>query len=392
MSLYRRIRSFGLQIVRTILSLIIPVNRNKIFFQSYPDYSDNARAMSDYLKKNTSYHIYWSVKDPSLYEGSERLTFIETNGGGTLRGRIQFIYHTVSSRYLFSTHMAFLYANKRKQSYICLWHGMPLKKIGLMQNNDSGNYLNNVSFFLCTTQYFVPIMAKSFGREETDILPLGLPRNDLLFQSNNSLEKLGIKKGDKTKIIVYLPTFRKTQNNNVNDSESDVFRNDVLSISSNEQLSYLNFLLKDLDIIMIIKPHPMDVNSLQYKNLSNVLIVPASVINEKDIQLYHLLHEADALITDFSSVYVDYLALNRPIGFMLNDLNDYANNRGFVFDNPLDYMPGKKIYNHADFQSFLADVSYGIDDYKQDRIKISAKLNNYSDSDNCKRLVEYLKL
>lgn len=378
--------------VRSVLSLIIPVKRGKIFFQSYPDYSDNARALSDYLISNTLYHIYWSVQNPNLYKSSERLSFIKSNGGDSLWGKLQFIYHTVSSQFLFSTHMAFLFANNKKQSYICLWHGMPLKKIGLMQNADNVNYLNNASYFLSTSDFFVPILAKCFGKKESVILPLGLPRNDLLFQNNNSLEKLGIVRKNKEKIIVYLPTFRKTYNNKVDDSRTDVFRNDVISISSNKQLMSLNESLKDLGIIMIIKPHPLDSNTLYYKNLGNIIIVPASLLLEKDIQLYHLLHESDALITDFSSVYVDYLALNRPIGFMLSDLDDYAHNRGFVFNNPLEFMPGERIYTQDDFNRFIFNVSNGIDKYKDMRERVSPVLNNFCDGNNCKRLADYLNL
>lgn len=386
------IRSNGLKLLRIILSFVIPVKKGKLLFESWPDYSDNSRAFSDYLLMNTNYRLFWSVNNAEKYPLTNRIRFIEKNGGKSFWGRLVFIYHTVSSQYLFSTHGSFMFANRRKQQYIVLWHGMPLKKIANMQSEDNHNYLNNSSYILSTSKYYVPIFQKCFGKEEGEILPLGIPRNDLLFQDNDSLNKLGIEKRKNEKLIIYLPTFRKTSIYDKGDTGVDVFKDSFLNLSDRVRLEELNNYLYDLHLKMLIKPHPSDIHQLNEVKLSNIVIIPHVEFSQKDIQLNHVLHYADALITDFSGVFIDYLNLNRPIGFLLTDLEQYTSNRGFLFDAPLDYMPGKKIYNEDDFEKFCSDISEGIDNTAEERMRLRNVYNDYSDGENSRRLADFLKL
>ncbi|MBQ1798940.1 MAG: hypothetical protein IIZ89_06160, partial [Muribaculaceae bacterium] len=43
---------------------------------------------------------------------------------------------------------------------------------------------------------------------------------------------------------------------------------------------------------------------------------------------------------------------------------------GFVFDDPLEYMPGHHMYNLDDLKQFLIDVSNGTDPHKADRERV----------------------
>ncbi len=389
--LLKSIRHIGICVVRWILSILIPIKNDKILFQSIPDYSDNCRAFSDFLIENTTYHIYWSVKEACNYQSNDRITFIETDGGRYLIDKIRFIYHTVSAKFLFSTHEAFLFANTHRQKYICLWHGTPLKKIAVLQNPNNKNYLSNASFILCSSKYYVPIMARCFGRREDIILPLGYPRNDWLFEESSILSDLGISVGKDEKLVTYLPTFRRTSAESEGDSKKDVFSSGLFDFYDKSNLMKLNDYLKKIGVVLVVKPHPADVNQLEYNVLSNVAILPQSYLSEKDLQLYHLLHYSDALLTDFSSVYADYLNLDRPIGFLLSDISDYSSNRGFIFDNPLDYLPGVKLFNEADLIAFLEDVSNNVDVTKHERDNQSYIYNDYR-AGNSKRLFDYLGL
>ena len=201
----KRILSNGIKIVRVLLSFMIPVKKGKIMFESIPDYSDNARVLSDYLLQNTKCNLLWSVDNVNKYESTVRIRFVEKNGGDSLLGKLKFVYHTVSSQYLFSTHGSFHYANRRKQKYIVLWHGMPIKKIVRLQDATStANYLNNSSYILCTSSYYVPIFSKCFGKPASEILPIGIPRNDLLFYESDVLNKLQLTINKEEKLIVYL--------------------------------------------------------------------------------------------------------------------------------------------------------------------------------------------
>jgi len=53
-------------------------------------------------------------------------------------------------------------------------------------------------------------------------------------------------------------------------------------------------------------------------------------LEKKQIKLYELIGISDGLLSDYSSVAVDYLLLDRPLGYVLADYNIYKEKRGFV--------------------------------------------------------------
>ena len=72
-----------------IIGIFILIKKNKVFFDSYPDYSDNCRAMSDYLLKNSNYKIYWAVNTiPSTNEDNNIIFVKKAN-------KLSYIYNTL---------------------------------------------------------------------------------------------------------------------------------------------------------------------------------------------------------------------------------------------------------------------------------------------------------
>ena len=79
----------------------------------------------------------------------------------------------------------------------------------------------------------------------------------------------------------------------------------------------------------------------------------------------------DLLLTDFSSIYIDFLLLNKPIGFVISDFSEYLNSRGFVFEEPKNFMPGEIVTNTKELISFINDVIKNQkDDHNQKREEI----------------------
>lgn len=149
--------------------------------------------------------------------------------------------------------------------------------------------------------------------------------------------------------------------------------------------------LKESDMHLIIKLHPaQDYEGSEPVEYENIKIWTHQELNHQNIELYRLLGSSDALITDYSSVYFDYLLLNKPIAFTVNDLEMYTNERGFVFDKPEDYMPGSKIKSIEQFYEFLDKVSNNIDEYKLERHSINELVNYYKDDKNCVRILMQL--
>ena len=98
---------------------------------------------------------------------------------------------------------------------------------------------------------------------------------------------------------------------------------------------------------------------------SNIRIVTNSQMQAAECDLYALLGQADALITDYSSVYFDYLLLNRPIGFTVDDIQEYMANRGFVVEDPYPLMPGRFLNTPEEFREFLKDTLEGSDPFAE---------------------------
>ena len=96
------------------------------------------------------------------------------------------------------------------------------------------------------------------------------------------------------------------------------------------------------------------------------------------------------MLTDYSSVYFDYLLCNKPIGLVWEDIDSYRNNPGFALD--LDYYmkAAEKIYNVDELSHFIEDVACNRDSLKSEREEIN-RLANYScDGENTKRVVDFI--
>lgn len=65
----------------------------------------------------------------------------------------------------------------------------------------------------------------------------------------------------------------------------------------------------------------------------------------EQIKLYELMGIGDGLLSDCSSVAMNYLLLDRPPGCVNADYNMYKEKRVLYLKDPLEYMPGEKIYN-----------------------------------------------
>ena len=63
-------------------------------------------------------------------------------------------------------------------------------------------------------------------------------------------------------------------------------------------------------------------------------------ISERGVTLYQLVGSTDLLISDVSSVVIDYLLLDQPILCVSTDFEAYKKNRGFYFEAIEEWLPG----------------------------------------------------
>ena len=102
--------------------------------------------------------------------------------------------------------------------------------------------------------------------------------------------------------------------------------------------------------------------------------------------LYEALGQVDCLVSDISSVYVDYLCLDRPIIFFFPDLEAYRKYEGFAFEPIVDWLPGRLCSTLPQLFGALLDLSEGNDAYGVKRRQLAGILNPQRAPDATSRL------
>lgn len=355
---------------RTFIKKVLSVFKikNVIVFESNADYSDNSRAFYEYLienKYNNKYKIYWFVNNQKDFKDREckNVKFLTMWKNGTKKSFLQWIkyFHIVkNAKYLISSNRQ-LHKLNNKTISININHGTPLKRV-----KDIGVVPKDIDMVLVGSDFCVNMMSNQLNLPKDKFICVGNPRNDIIFKDSNTIEKVK-EYSDYDKIIVWLPTFRKAMGSERNDSTLN-FPLGLPIIYSEEELLKLNEYLKRNNVLILFKLHPhQDTTLFKASSLSNIKILTDSYLIEKDIELTELFKISDALITDYSGVYYDYLLLDNIMGFTVDDFEDYKNKKGFVFDNIQDYMAGEKIKNIEDLYVFIDNVIKNNDLYKKER-------------------------
>lgn len=367
--------------------------KNVLIFESNADYSDNSRAFYEYLiahNYNQKYKIYWFVNNGNFFKKRECynvkfITMWHNKTGRTFWQWIKYFWIVKNAKYLIASNRTLLKLNKKTIS-INVNHGTPMKKVSDLQIVP-----RDIDKVLVASDYCIDLISRELHLSKDKIICVGNPRNDIIFKKTNVKEKL--KEFSKyNKVILWLPTFRKAVNSERNDSKFE-FALGLPIIYTEEELIKLNDYLKKNNIIILFKLHPaQDTSVFKATTLSNIVILDDKFLIERDVELCELYKITDALITDYSGVYYDYLLMDKMIGFSIDDFEEYKKNKGFVFDNPLDYMAGAKIKDISDLYKFIDDCVKNNDNYKKDRKKMKELFNKYSDAKSSERFAKYLNL
>lgn len=124
--------------------------------------------------------------------------------------------------------------------------------------------------------------------------------------------------------------------------------------------------------------------------LDNVAVVTTPSISQRGSSLYELLAHADLLITDHSSVWVDFLLTGRPIVFAISDLADYADSRGFYFPDVTDLLPGPLVTDVDQLRTALADLVAGRDAWSGERRAALRLHHRHTDAGSAARVADLI--
>ena len=355
--------------VFSLINKIVPKNDRIIFiYNANGPLNDNSKVICDYLLENAydkKYKII-SGSDPIKDSKYRNVKF---------SGKIESLFtYMVSGHVLYS--MGKIPIKPTKHQYVInMWHGAPTKLAGKNRSKDSGEEFF-FTYVCATSEFYKRIMAKTFGCPLQNVVINGDPKADKLFIP---------KKVKDYKYVIWTPTFRQSSFLGHNDSSLA----ELLPLIKKEEWDELDEILDTNAVRMLVKLHPMqDTKGFKKRVFRNLKIYSDSAFQNEGMDIFEELSQADALISDYSSVYLNYLLLNRPIAFALPDIEEYAKTRGLVFDNPYDFMPGPKCKSKEDLYKFITEISKGIDNYEQERLRVDSIVNKYHDGKNCERLLK----
>ena len=380
-------------VIRYIKKFPPAIVPNRILFETNDDFTDNSRALFDYMVENgynKKYELVWLVHEPEKYKKyeTENVKFIQNFKKGSGIRRAEAYRYALTSTYIFYT-QAFNWIGmaRKEQTFVNLWHGCGYK----------ANKKNRKVFFdycLVPGEVFIKTKMEFFGCSSKKLLTLGYPRYDMMLRGSEAAtkykEKL-LKDTKSDKLILWMPTYRHASSERLNEETLNNEFN-IPIIDDARKLLELNDFCRENHLLIVIKKHYLQIPYDFGENvLTNIIYLENKDLSAENLQLYEFINCADALVSDYSSVAIDYLLLDRPLCFTLDDYEAYTESRGWVFEDPLEYMPGEHVYDMDGFRGFLTHVKNGVDDYKEQREAVRAKTHNACDN-YCQRVLDYFNI
>ena len=370
------------------MALIIPKQKGLILFGSFSAerFGDNSAALFSYIQKShPELTAKWMTNNDQVVEE------IKQHGGSVFKRRtFQGIWLSLRAEVVVSSHgikdTIMFEPLVHRPKLIYLGHGIPLKKGWIGISNIQRKFKKasqkkvKYSTFMISSSDFSAQLQNNFlpiGRDKIKIT--GLPRNDVLFKLENytTREKYNL---NKTKyLILYAPTFR-------NGELTRFFPFEDYDINELNKFCELN------NIYFILRPHHNDLKKMNTDLWKKISKSPNfELITHKTCSnVNNLLVVSDCLITDYSSIYFDYLLLDRSMIFLPYDLEKYSEEHGFIADYE-SVTPGYKPQSQDEFLDDLKQIINQKDKFKSLRNELKNKIHKHQDANSCFRIVKEIK-
>lgn len=290
----------------------------------------NVFALLEVLEKNEAwknYKPYVVVRTANKKEAENKLN---KNGfhrfQTVVRESDEYIQLLAKAKYLITDNSFPSYFVKR-EGQVCLntWHGTPLKRLGrqdIEHSTSIGNVQKNFLFadyLLFPNTYTRDIMMEDYMLNRLyrgKSVVIDYPRNDALFDKETSRQIRKKYDLEGKKVVAYMPTWRGTGRNadvkkQVEDIEN-ILRNIDQRLSEDE--------------ILYVNLHFLVNKGINYKNYKNIRKFPA------EYETYVFLAACDTLISDYSSVMIDFAQTGKDVIMYMYDYEEYSREKGFYFD------------------------------------------------------------
>jgi CDP-glycerol glycerophosphotransferase len=324
---------------------VLPARRHCVV-HGWPDSEGNAVEMVRALRHRYRGRIYWLLEDagypgPAFAAaelGDPRIVRLAKSSPTALLAALT-AELTVYTHGLYTAVPA-----PRNRLVVNLWHGdgpKALKEASLVRSQ----------VLVSGSPFWSEYKRRTFRVAADGLALVGNPRVDQLFEPlpDAAAEALGLSPGRPR--VLWLPTFRDAQGPRGAWADGDRLAD---STEVTEVALALAAAAAHHGVELVVKPHPLDRDD--YARLG-ITVLRDDQLRAARVSLYQLIGSCDALISDISSVWVDFLALDRPIGFFMPDLPELEHRGGLHHPGFADVVPGPRVDTPDDARTFIKMVA-----------------------------------
>lgn len=349
------------------------INKDVIYYCSYngASFSGSPYALFKQLKADPNLIHIIALQDnvaiPSHIDELDNVYIVRYHTFAHMRAM------SIAKKIIIDSTLPFYFIAKDEQIILNTWHGTPIKNLGYemleLGYHSSRNVrkcLDTATHFINPNQFTEDVMTRSYTLskdQNTNYAITGYPRQDLMLNASDELkaslrQKLGID-ADK-KVVLYAPTFRGTGN----ESNGKIHRQMKKAIKK---------MRKSTEYHLLYKGHYFE---------------PDTDKKLMDIDSNELLSIVDVLVTDYSSIGIDYLALDKPVINFVFDLEEYRTERGLYIN--IDEISDNVV---TEYKELLKVVSEQIKtpNVGPKQAAAKAKYCNLDDGNATSRVIEFME-
>jgi len=343
-----------------------PVDEKAVLFESFGGLGilDNPRAVFKEMLKSEEYADFtyvWTVSNKKLAEDNIKEFSRLKNVKIVLRESKDYYKYLATAKYLFNNSAFSSYFVKRdEQIYTNTWHGIPTKYMGyehtkervenargIARNAASADYLLGANQFMIDRMYKKAYLTQEAFKGE--YLNMGYPRLDAIHNTDrdyimSKLSMYGLE--TKKKIVLYAPTW-KGQLYNKLEYNLDEFKETIRVLKSQVPDGYE----------VLLRVHYFIYKELSVDEEFAKILVPFTIDTNE------LLSVVDILISDYSSIFFDFLWTRKPVIFFVPDYKEYTTTRGLYV--PMETLPGPIVETVEEASLVLKNTIESLDEFNE---------------------------
>lgn len=333
--------------IRAEYSLDVPIHPYCIFYESMSGAKvmDSPLAIYRDMINNEEYRNYWHIWSARSADIVPREVSVNPRTITVKRNTRAYCYFLARSKYLISNSVFQKgFVRRKEQKYLNTWHGIAYKALGRGPENvlgaaESVYNLLQATHVLTPCEYMTTLELDRFSLRHAhsgQIAELGYPRIDMQlgmteYKTDLLMEEIGLEQSRKT--VLYAPTWRGSSGRSKFDAER--LKTDLKIMSST-------------GANVLFLAHHMMLRHIRGADFENVIVPPEHIPTNELIAL------SDILVTDYSSIFFDFLNTSRPIVHYIYDYDEYSKERSVLFG--LHELPGHLIANQDYLKPLLANL------------------------------------